>query len=342
MLIVCLELVFRVTGLADSPINSPVLPGEALGLNRHDHELFWSLRPNVRISYQGVIVATNELGLRSGPVRPKRKGEFRILSLGESTTFGAGVEIGATYSVRLEQILNEISGWNRFSVINAGVSAYSSFQSLVYLKQRGFELNPDLVIFYHEYNDYLPTYVRDSQNNVLGMNQSDPERYRTRQRKFHRGLMRVSAGYRYLCYRVALSKIRDFQKDHSEDRSQTVVTRVGGREESLEMPSRVRPEERVAVLLDLINQCRRRGVRLVVIHPSYRLTVPHGCELTEVCAANDVPMFEAHPVLHPADATRDELFQDPVHPTALGHERLAQALAGFLFDGKLLSPEGTK
>ena len=127
ILIVCSELIFRVTGLASSPVNSPVLPGEARGLYQHDHELFWSMRPGVRIPYQGVTIATNELGLRSGPVRPKRSTEFRILSLGESTTFGAGVGNDVTYSARLEQILNVWSGQKRFVVINAGGNACPLF-----------------------------------------------------------------------------------------------------------------------------------------------------------------------------------------------------------------------
>lgn len=339
ILMVSTELAFRILGVADSPMNSPVLPGETAGLIRYDSELFWSLRPNLKVPFQGVTVVTNELGLRSGPVLPKQAGEFRILSLGESTTFGAGVEGDQTYSARLEGILNEVTGTNRFTVINAGVSAYTSFQSLVYLKERGFELSSDLVIFYHEYNDFLPTSIRDSRNNVIGMNLSDPERYRSRGRRLHRSLLQLSAVYRYVCYRVAMSKIREFQNDESKVRSNSVVLRVSDREESLRLPLRVGPEERVAVLVELIEECRKRGVRLVIIHPSYYLSKPHQCDLTDVCAQYEVPMLQAQTILHPARVPIDDMFLDRTHPTALGHERLAEAIAAFLIGEGLLSAD---
>jgi hypothetical protein len=254
ILILFAELLFRITNLATSPINSPVLPTESWGLDQIDRELFWSMRPNVQIKFQGVTMSTNELGLRSGPVRPKRENEFRILSLGESTTFGAYVGDDATYSAKLEHILNQTRHTDRFTVINAGVSGYTSFQSLMYLEKRGFALDPDLVLFYHEYNDYLPTYVRDSQNNVIGMTLSDAERYHSRERRLHRGLMQVSAVYRFFSYRLALSKILNFQYDDSNTRQESISIRIGDREESLKMPVRVRPEERIQILQDLIDE----------------------------------------------------------------------------------------
>ena len=329
----CAELLFHMTDLVNSPINSPALPTEASGLDQIDHELFWSMRPNLRILFQGVMISTNELALRSAPVGPKQKNEFRILSLGESTTFGAGVENDETYSARLEYILNNTLHTNRFKVINAGVSGYTSFQSLLYLKKRGFKLSPDLVLFYHEYNDYLPTYIRDSQNNVIGMNMSDPERYHSQQRRFHRGLMKISAVYRYICYRLALANIRHFQNDPSKQPLQSISVQIGEREESLKMPSRVRPQERIEIIQGLINECRTRGIQIVIIHPSYRFSVPHRCELTNTCMQNDVLMIEAQAVLHPSNATVDEVFLDTVHPTALGHERLARELARVLVGG---------
>ena len=92
ILIVCAELIFRVTGLGDSPVNSPDLPGEALGLNQPDQELFWSLRPNVRIPYQGVIIATNDLGLRSGVVSTLDTPRAAVLEGGDQQRQRPGLE----------------------------------------------------------------------------------------------------------------------------------------------------------------------------------------------------------------------------------------------------------
>ena len=46
-------------------------------------------------------------------------------------------------------------------MINAGVSGYTSFQSRKYLELRGLELKPDLVLFYHEQNDFLKAEFSD-------------------------------------------------------------------------------------------------------------------------------------------------------------------------------------
>ena len=165
LLVVLVEGFFRLARLGDPAFRSQALPEEQFGMMQTDPELFWSLRPGFRTSYQGKQVTLNQLGLRGAEILPKGSSEFRILSLGESTTFGAKVSDGETYSAGLETFLTELVPAKPVKVINAGVSAYSSFQSLKYLELRGLRLEPDLVLFYHEVNDYLPSSVRDSQNN---------------------------------------------------------------------------------------------------------------------------------------------------------------------------------
>jgi hypothetical protein len=129
------------------------------GLVRADAELGWSMNPNVSLTtgFQGgsYQLATNSLGLRSPEVEDKAAGEYRILSRGESTTFGLGVDADQTYSQRLQGLLTEATG-RSVTVVNAGHSAYSSTQSLIYLRGRGLDLKPDMILFYHEANDYMP------------------------------------------------------------------------------------------------------------------------------------------------------------------------------------------
>jgi len=82
--------------------------------------------------------------------------------------------------------------------------------------------------------------------------------------------------------------------------------------------------------------CASRGIPLVVIHPSYRATVPHTCVLTEFCRETGVPMLETQPLLHPEGVPVEEMYLDKMHPTARGHEALAGALATFLASRGLL------
>ncbi|MCH7473849.1 MAG: SGNH/GDSL hydrolase family protein, partial [Gemmatimonadetes bacterium] len=266
-------------------------------------------------------------------VRRRRDREFRILSLGESSAFGNGVGDAETYAALLEAHLNRAAGQDRFTVINAGVPAYTSFQSLVYLKERGLALEPQMVLFYHEANDLLPTYLRASDNSVLGMNLSDPERHAHRLRRTHRRLLAWSAIYRFIRYRLALSRIERFQQTVGEEFRPAWPVQLGDAQRSLKFPFRVRLEEQIEILRELVLLSREHAFEFVLIHPSYRDSQPHTCVFTEFSRANRVPLIDVHPLLHPKDGP--DLFLDKMHPSRRGHERIADALFGGTAVGKL-------
>lgn len=318
------------------------------GPARRDVDLIWSLKPNYRVKIEDILYETNSLGLRSPAVGPKKDGEFRILSLGESTTFGMRVEARQTYSAQLQKLLNQAAPGGGakekhpdYRVINAGVSAYSSTQSLQYLKLRGLKLAPDMVLFYHEVNDYLPTTVRDTGNHELGISLTDRQLIQALHHKVSRRLYQVSAVYRLLRNFFARYRIQTFQRDSFQDPYQRIGhppghtgpvvrradTRKPVQEGAQQVPSRVSEAERRENLAELAALCRRRGIFLVVIHPSYAASVRHDCLLTEFCRSNGVFMFEAYDCLHPADAPEKSMFLDAWHPTAEGHLRLAAGLA---------------
>jgi len=106
-------------------------------------------------------VATNSLGFRGVKEIEKQKpeGTYRILVIGDSMTFGWGVEDNETFSSILERNLNaavaEIGAKNKFEVINAGFSGGFTLDGFYsWLVNKGFELNPDLVLVsFFPYND---------------------------------------------------------------------------------------------------------------------------------------------------------------------------------------------
>jgi len=73
---------------------------------------------------------------------------FRIVAVGDSFTFGAGVKAEEAYAKRLEGMLNErFSGiGTRFEVLNIGVPGYNTHQELVHFQELGLKFSPDLVI----------------------------------------------------------------------------------------------------------------------------------------------------------------------------------------------------
>ena len=204
------ELTVRVAGLDAPQLMTNPMAEEMAGLFVRDPDLFWSLKPELDIEFKGAKVQTNSLGLRSPKMHPKRPNEIRILSLGESSTFGYGVSNDQTYTSLLPKLLQDHAPTRVITAFNAGVPAWSSFQSLKFLELRGAALKPDLVIFYHELNDYIPTSLRDSSNTEIGVMKTDPELYASRQHSLLRQLVNVSALMRMLESRVAYWRIKAF------------------------------------------------------------------------------------------------------------------------------------
>ena len=330
-MVAALEIFSRVYELDKPELRAPTLLCESAGLHEADQELFWALRPNLLLDFQGVRVVTNSLGLRSAEIDTKEPNEFRILSLGESTTFGAGVENDETYSALLETYLNQADRTRKYRVINAGVSAYTSFQSLKYLEFRGLQLRPDMVLFYHEYNDSLRTVLRDGgPKDEAALAATDKQLYFSRKNRMHRILLSHSGIYRFITYHAAREQITK-QSDSSDS-----VFEEGGSRVETRLPVRVPLEERKEILGELLAVCQSRGLQLVMIHPSYRDFARHECELTEFCQQHNVPMFDAYGSLHGEESNPDGLFLDGMHPNRQGHRLLATDLLGFLSEARLV------
>ena len=94
----------------------------------------------------------NERGLRDRPILPKAEGEYRILALGDSMTFGWGVPQDQIFAFRLEQLL-QARLQRPVRVINSGVGAYNTVQEVTYFKQEGVTFQPDLVMLTYVQND---------------------------------------------------------------------------------------------------------------------------------------------------------------------------------------------
>ena len=94
-------------------------------------------------------VVLNSLELRDGEIGPKQQGEFRILAIGDSFTYGLGVEEPETFVRRTESLLRErarAAGLTvRYRVVNGGVGNGPRFQTL-WLWDVGLQFEPDLVV----------------------------------------------------------------------------------------------------------------------------------------------------------------------------------------------------
>ncbi len=146
VLLVAAEVWFRLAPYEDSYVTHSGIVEAA------EPELIWRLRPLAAGS-----LATNELGLRDGPY--KRDADFKILVLGDSVSWGNGIDdTNALFASRLEVELNSQGRGIGYEVINSGVPGYSTFQELAYLRRYGLALDPDLIILQFCLNDVVERY----------------------------------------------------------------------------------------------------------------------------------------------------------------------------------------
>lgn len=75
---------------------------------------------------------------------------YRIITIGDSFTFGQFVKTPENYSSQLETMLNasvHCPNISKFEVLNLGVMGYDVTYSMERIKRRGLKYNPDLIIY---------------------------------------------------------------------------------------------------------------------------------------------------------------------------------------------------
>lgn len=121
-----------------------------------DDVLGYRLRPNSRARVAQSLYSINSRGFR-GPEIPIPKGNaYRIVALGESTTFGITLNLeDHPWPERLEQmIIERIKPRCPVQVINAGVPGYRLDNNLQRFSKEILPLEPDMVISYHGINGF--------------------------------------------------------------------------------------------------------------------------------------------------------------------------------------------
>lgn len=124
---------------------------------------FWMCDPvlGFRTSsyFERLGVKINRLGLRGSEPSPKKPGEFQILSLGDSCTFGISPDpnrlVENPYPELLERWASEMLGLDKVRVINGAAPGYSSLQGLLLLRSKLRSLRPDAITVRYGWNDHF-------------------------------------------------------------------------------------------------------------------------------------------------------------------------------------------
>lgn len=112
-----------------------------------DDQVGYSNRPNQRAFSRDAVANINSLGFRGPEIKLGRQpGSLRILGLGNSITFGGGVEDDQTYLAYLNDRLSDLFPGRQVEVLNAAIYGFTIRQFVPFLEAMLPRVKPDIVL----------------------------------------------------------------------------------------------------------------------------------------------------------------------------------------------------
>ncbi len=294
-----------------------------------DPLLMWRLKPNLHHAYWDfTTVSTNGQHLRlDRPLQAKEPGTFRIVSVGDSVTFGYRVPPvwperpkdfnpdWVPYPVLLERTLRQANPDRKVEVITMAVPGYTTHQGLAWLKRDIDDLQPDLVTISFGWNDASFSDVPDR------------EAIRTE------------------WYVVATR----WMIDHSQAFAH-ITKWLRAKEAVAAKPQRPVPrvsqQEYLNNFRQMVALALKRGTRVIIIGAPYRDSVtnpPEASLMTGYRAAlrsfsqqHRVPYLEVTELTEAAHGSNQGWFGELIHPNHMGHRLMASELLTFMRDNQML------
>jgi lysophospholipase L1-like esterase len=154
--------------------DAPITRDRLVQIHRASPTLGWDLKPgSAGYGALGEFYQINAAGLRdtSSASPTKQAGTYRIVTIGDSFTFGMGVDLEDTYPKQLERILSTEN--LPVQVINCGVIGHNMWQHLETLKRKALPYQPDLIVL-GIFEDDLMKSVRPPATTVEGYEGKNP------------------------------------------------------------------------------------------------------------------------------------------------------------------------
>ena len=299
----------------------------------------WAVNPfnEIEVAKQWKFhITTNSQGFRTQEFSPKQPSTLRIVTIGDSSTFGWGVDDDYTYQALLETRLRRAGG-PQVEVYNLGIPGATSRHGLAMLKHYALDLEPDVLIIGFGSNDGRP--VIRSADDTLTADEG------------WRGFLKHTA-LRFktfrLLRRVALTVYDPVQR---------------ARQAKVPFVSNVDNDQYVRNLTEIVTTARAAGARPVLL--AVCAVEEKVALMRNVVRATDVPLVDAFQIfgdnlnnlrahrvypdevrfaeqLYGMDAMaknwRLYVTSDGCHPNRAGHSLIADALADAI--AKSATPQG--
>jgi lysophospholipase L1-like esterase len=298
-----------------------------------DDDLLWSARPGSR--YFGEEI--NADGRRGDRLPRTRGARPRIVTLGDSSTFGFGVMDEQCFTRRIEQAFRERG--TAVETINLGTIGYSAVQALRAYETRGRDYRPDLVI---------AAVGAVNEHFIVGSDRTDLRRLealKANDGKFVRWVHRFST-VRWIA--------SWFKKSSSFAETPEAVDQMLSQHAVRELP-RVSVSQFSRALSDLAAAVAADGGRLLLVVPPRRADaevgnpalIPYSDALRAFCAERAIPLADVYAAFRQLDNADEAVranamvsprFLDAYHPSVSGHVLYAEVLVAAIDRLGLLAP----
>jgi len=305
---------------------------------RYDPVVKYVLAANQRGWIDDAMATVNSLGFRGAELLfPKPASRFRVVFVGDSVTFGMGVNDAETFPAQLELLLHTRFPGKDLDVINLGVPGYDTRQEVLLLERYVASLSPDVVMLGFYTND-VPEALDDDNSSAAGatkvltdhpepgqilhLNQLTPHSWLERQLRRSRAMFVAGR---------AINRVRG-AGEWGMSRFSLELDMLQGKAS----PSLDAAWSKVAKQLDSLHSLAvDHGFRAgVVALPSRELVMGqypgdhYVGRLRDLAASRDELVVDPLPLLMAAPGKKTALFipYDRNHPTAAGDKIIAQAI----------------
>jgi lysophospholipase L1-like esterase len=257
-------------------------------------------RPNREVELMNASVRINSDGFRDDEYPIEKGDRWRIIFLGDSLTFGWGVEKEQSFEHLIEKALD---AKKPTEIINFAAGNYNTVQEVNLFLEKGLEYRPDQVVLFYFINDAEPV----------------PQRARFA----WLGHFRIATFYwsRVKALLARLDPSTSFEDYYA----------------SLYKPGTQGWSDSRAALLELQEICRERGIVLqVVLLPElhrlvdYTFAREHAL-VSSFLRGNGIPVLDLAPSFaNETDPTSLWVALDDAHPNAKAHRSIANYSADFI------------
>ena len=322
-------------------------PKELTTIFMRDNELGWKLRPGSKDEWGGASITINKKGLRGPELSYTKPPDVkRILFLGDSVTFGYKLKsYQQTFPYLIENILRSKSDYE-VEAINSGVDGYSPWQEYIYLTNEGIKYQPDLIVVSFVLND-----VSEKLGLVMfGGTGEGLQLKHTVSKKFEKLIEKSSIVH----FSRKIAKRIRFGSDIQEGAKQREVADVKDLVYHPDRPGVQKAWETTLQNLGKIfdyAKSRHIPVMLVVFPFTFQfddinaLSAPQKT-VSEYAQRNNVPVIDLLPLLFEQmeenGTTPNDLFLDKDHLSPVGSGVVAEILANFIEQERLITDERGK